>query len=169
MDTMKVWFKNSKNVAWLTAGIIVVLIIVIIVLVTRSPKQAPSEVVIETPTENALVAPNKAPVYYTKAPAGVVVAPKPSYDEAVRAYGDQRVQFGDNCLATPARASFKAGSDVMLDNRSSETKVFTVAGETYTVKAQDFAVTKLPTVGESQDIMIDCGSMQNVATLVVQR
>lgn len=166
---MKVWLKDSKNVTWLIAGIVAVLVIVIIVLVVRSPKKEASEVVIETPSQDALVTPNKAPVYYTPAPTQVALAPKPSYDEAVRAYGDHRVQFGENCLATPARASFKSGSNIMLDNRSNETKVFVVGGVSYTVAARDFVGIQLPVVGESQDIMIDCGSMENVATLVVQR
>jgi hypothetical protein len=168
MDKVNVWFKDNKNVGWLIAGIAVVLIIVVIVLIARPSKKA-SEVTIENQEETALVAPNKAPTYYNKAPvADAPATPKLSYGDAVRTYGSNRIQFGETCLATPATAVFKKGSEIMLDNRSWEAKTFTVNGTAYSVAGQDYAIAPLNVLPPSQDVMIDCGVMKNVVTITVQ-
>lgn len=165
---MNAWFKDSKNVTWLIAGIAVVLIIVIIVLIARPSKKG-NEVTIENQEEAALVAPNKAPTYYGKAPVATApTTPKLSYNDAVKMYGSNRIQFGETCIATPATAVFKKGSEIMLDNRSWEAKIFTVNGTAYSVAGQDYAIAALNVLPPSQEVMIDCGMMENVATVTVQ-
>lgn len=169
MDKIKTWFQDTSNTAWLTGGIVLLLVVVIVVLSTRSPEKT-EEVTIDTPEQSVIDTDQKSPVSYTKpAVTTVPVDPKLSYTEAVQAYGGNRIQFGENCLATPANAVFKNGSKIMLDNRANQSKVLTIADVSYTVGARDFVVAALSISGESESIMIDCGSMQNVATVVVQR
>lgn len=91
--------------------------------------------------------------------------PKLAYEEAVKRYGAQRIQFNAQCQATPNSSTFKSGLEIMLDNRAGVERSIAFSGKTYKIPAYDYAVVTLSAKGI---IYIDCGTSQNVAKLTVQ-
>lgn len=95
---------------------------------------------------------------------------KPSYTTAVRQYADRRIQFDENCLATPKEAAFKKGTVIMLDNRAGSPKTISLDERNYAIPAYDFALVTLTAAAPlPHDIMVDCGNGENNATIRLQQ
>lgn len=95
---------------------------------------------------------------------------KPIYDEALKIYANRRIQFDQNCVASPNTATFKKGTIIMLDNRSSLSRTIALGNLKYTVKAYDFALVTLTTTYPLPHIiLVDCGTKQNTATINLQQ
>ncbi len=91
-----------------------------------------------------------------------------SYTDALVKYKDRRLQFNASCQATPSSVTYKDNTGIMLDNRSSQSRTIKV-GQSYTIKPYGFKIVTLPdTYLKSKTILVDCGSLQNVATILVQ-
>lgn len=167
---MKTWYQENQGTFWSVLGAIVVIAIIVVAAVLRGPKDVAISNV-QVPQQTALE--NKSPMqprYYapvageTQSP----IAPKLSYDAAVNKFWNMRIQFGENCVATPAVSTFKNGTELMIDNRSTQDKVFTVNGSSYPIAAHDYAVVPFTATTSPQKFTINCGVMQNAATVTVQ-
>ena len=167
MQNICTWFKENQTVVLSVGGVVLVIAIIIAAAVLRSPKESGEVSINEPAGQTALEAEVQGPAH--QSPAETPAAPKMSYGDAVLKYGDRRIQFGENCNATPASSVWKNGTEVMLDNRSAETKTFRVSGLSYTVAARDYVVAPFDGTKNPQEILIDCGSMQNVATITIQK
>ena len=94
---------------------------------------------------------------------------KLSYTEALKKYGTNRIQFDSTCQAKPNNVAFKAGTDVMFDNRAKATRTINFNGIKYTVKAEDYFVVRIAAASYPSTVLIDCDKSQNVATVLIQR
>lgn len=91
-----------------------------------------------------------------------------SYNEALAFYKDRRIQFDTNCQAIPNNITFKNNTNIMIDNRSAESRTIKI-GTTYTVKGYGFKIIKLSAGTLPTTYLVDCNSQQNVATILVQK
>ena len=166
MSKVTTWFQANKSTVWSVGGVVLVILIIIlgtVIFNNKDGEKASSE--LQTPTETALES-KSAPAmsYIAKAPS--VDQPKMSYDAALAAFGDNRIQFDDHCTATPISSTYKQGTKLMIDNRSGIEKVFHINGASYPIKAYDYVVM---TLTSPDTVMVNCGDMKNVATVLVQK
>lgn len=87
-----------------------------------------------------------------------------SYSDVVSLYGDKRIQFDDNCIATPTNASFLVGNMVVLDNRSDTLKAVKFINDTYAIPPFHVRIIELDRQGI---FSIDCGTSKNVSIIRV--
>jgi len=93
-----------------------------------------------------------------------------SYQQALATYATRRIQFDGTCQANPNQVTYKDNTGIMLDNRSPASRTIKMGTfGSYSVKAWGFKVITLPdTYRASKTILVDCGTSQNVATILVQ-
>ncbi|OGZ63830.1 MAG: hypothetical protein A3A98_00900 [Candidatus Staskawiczbacteria bacterium RIFCSPLOWO2_01_FULL_40_39] len=92
-----------------------------------------------------------------------------TYTQAVKLYVDKRIQFNDTCVASPNYVVFKKGTTIMLDNRSNKQRVISLDGVKYNLKPYGFVLVTLTTTAKlPHTIMIDCGTGQNNARILLQ-
>ena len=101
----------------------------------------------------------------TGVPAGTSA---PDYGQALLQYKDARIQLDQNCKANPTNLTFKNNTSVMIDNRANISRVVKV-GSTFTIPAYGFEIVKLTSSSLPDTWYVDCGTSQNVATILIQR
>lgn len=150
-----------------------VIIIIIIVLLVGRKSHAPvmedndslvkAEDTMMTPPGTMVFTPKVVPVVET------VVAPSMTYDQAVTTYKDARIQFSQTCQASPMQPTFKNGTEIMLDNRSSEIKTLAFDSTTYTIPAYGFEIVTLSAMTLPHTVFVDCNTSQNVTSILIQK
>ena len=91
-----------------------------------------------------------------------------AYADALIKYADRRIQLDKTCRAYPTKVTYKDNTGIMIDNRSPQTRTVTV-GTTFTIKPWGFKIVVLPDVYlTSKTLLVDCGQLKNVATILVQ-
>ncbi|MEI6400322.1 MAG: hypothetical protein WCO58_02255 [bacterium] len=93
-----------------------------------------------------------------------------SYQKALEIYKDKRIQLGATtvCTATPNNVTYKNGTSIMIDNRSTIARTIKI-GSTYTVKPYGFKIIKLTSKTLPVKWYMDCNKQQNVATILLQK
>lgn len=137
----------------------VIAILIIVVLAMKKDKEVEEAPVVEnTPGEvTAVEGVNEAPV---ASPEKAL-----TYTQAVAKYKGKTIQFTADCQASPDRQVFKKGTSIMLDNRAP--KALTVkVGSSYTLGKYAFRIITLNSTGT---FLVDCGTSQNVATVIVEK
>jgi len=93
-----------------------------------------------------------------------------SYTAAVKLYGDKRIQFDENCVVSPTNPSFKVGTKIMLDNRSSKKRSISLDSQYYSIGAYDFRVVTLNTSSKlPHEVLIDCDNGQQNGRINLQQ
>lgn len=173
MDIFKIYdnivsiMKEYKNYL-IGAGSVVLVLAVIFGFRILGHKNG-EVAVVETPVvnesiANPVVTPKK--VTHTKKP---VATPKMSYADALKAYsGGYRIQFDSKCQAFPRSSVYSNGTTIMLDNRTDKEQDIKIGGSTYKVAAYDYEIAKLTTTKSPTEYLVDCGSQQNPATIIVE-
>lgn len=100
-----------------------------------------------------------------KAPTPVVPL---TYAEALVTYKDFRIQLDTECRAFPNNVTYKNGTTIMIDNRAPVARNIKV-GTTMSVKAWGFKLIKLSSSTLPATWLVDCGTQQNVATILIQK
>ncbi len=166
--------NNSKNktVWWVLGAVVVLLIIIIAVRAnnTAHPDQGTDttqgtldDSALE-PTEDVTAGSVHAPVSTGTAPATL------SYAKALIAYKNARIQFDPMCQATPGNQTWKNGTNVMLDNRSGNTLALHLGTiGNISIKPWGFKIISMSGNPLPATILIDCGTRQNVATVILQK
>lgn len=91
-----------------------------------------------------------------------------SYGEAVLIYTNRRVQFDDNCAATPNALTLKNNTNVMFDNRSKTGHTITLDRErTYFIRGYDFRILTLSSPKLPHTVIVDCGTGRNNAKIIL--
>ena len=99
---------------------------------------------------------------------GFVAAASVSYENALIKYADRRIQLDLACQAHPNNVTYKDNTGIMIDNRSPQTRTVKI-GTTFTIKPWGFKIVILPDIYlKDKTLLVDCGSSQNVATILVQ-
>lgn len=165
---MKQMIAKAKNN---TKAIIGTILIVAIAgfgvnALTKKDVQPPVDTTtpIETPTE-PVKAPVRRPAVQPTAPS--VTPDTRNYADLILAYKDKTVQFNSQCQVPPLpQRGWKMGTDILLDNRSSQPATIKIGTTTHTLGSYGYKVVSLDQPGT---YMVDCNDRQNVTTLTVQR
>lgn len=152
---------NNAKGWWIALGVAVV--IVIIAIAMRSNKGSESEYgTSSSPTTSATSLVTISPVATPKLTL--------SYTNALKLYEGKRIQFDTMCQANPNRMVLKSGAKIMLDNRSATPRTIALGGTKYTLAAWGYLiVTPRVTKALPETILVDCGTSQNVATLIIEK
>lgn len=164
---MKKFFqKIPKNIKILILAVLAVAVVAFIVRAVGH-KRAPKEMPI-APVVSIDQAPAPMPVQKRIRRRGGVAQTISigDYTALVAQYTSRRVQFGTSCQATPMAATYKVGTQIMLDNRSDTAAAIVFGGKTYNLGAYGYQIATLDTEGS---FLVDCGASQNTATIIVQK
>jgi hypothetical protein len=140
--------------------LVVVLVLVIFGLYLLTNKSSPSVVnnPVVTPTEDTSAG---------SINVGVSAASL-SYANALVTYKSARLQLDEKCQAVPNKMTFKNNAYLMIDNRAPVARTVKV-GSVFSVKAWSFKIVKLSSVKLPATWLVDCGTSQNVATVLIQK
>ncbi len=163
--------KIGNNRAWsIVIGIIVLALVIF--LIVRNGKN--TSVAPEETTQDNSSALTAGVVPTEDLTAGSVHVSTPtaalSYSQALALYKDRRIQFNTGCQAIPNNATYKNNTDLMLDNRSPNTRTLHLGfmGDV-TIKAWGFKIVMFSSATLPRAVIIDCGQLQNVATISLQK
>ena len=129
MSKFTEWYQANKSAVWSVGGVVVVVILIILGNLLFHKKTGDVVPETQTPADTALESSGNPAMSYT-APTGTPtsVAPKLGCDAAVAKLGRNRIQFDEKCAAVASNTTFKTGTEIMRDNRSSQAKTFVVSG-----------------------------------------
>jgi len=65
--------------------------------------------------------------------------------------------------------TYKAGTQVMFDNRSAVARAINFNGHIYNIAADGFAIITMTAAKYPATVLVDCGKSQNVATVLIQK
>ncbi len=108
--------------------------------------------------------------------SATTTAPKPdtggshpglSYGEAVSIYTNRRMQFDENCVATPNYIVVKNGTNFMFDNRSKNGRSIALDGTKYYLRGYDFRILTLKSSRLPHTVIVDCSSGKNNAKIIL--
>ena len=91
-----------------------------------------------------------------------------SYNEALALYKDKSLQLGADCQATPNVLNFRNRTLIMVDNRSDKVRTIKV-GKVVTIKPWGFTFVQLSSSKLPITWLVDCDSLQNVASINIQK
>ena len=172
--------NTNTNKGWWWAFSVIVLIVIIAVIVhLRNTSTAPVSQVqnsgdVTSGTDNALVPTEDLSAGSIHAAStgstGTASAQALSYDRALTYYGSARIQFTATCQAIPNHATWPNNTDIMLDNRSAETRSLHLGtlGD-ITIKPWGFKIVRLTSSMLPNVITVDCNASQNVAQINIQK
>ena len=120
-----------------------------------------------SPVASATQQASKASVRRTPTPMPSST-PVMSYSQLVQQYGNDRIQFDQNCQAQPKSIVLKNGTKVMLDNRSSQTRSVTVNGTKYQLGAYGYQLITLSSPSIPQTLSLGCDNLVNVGTVQLE-
>jgi hypothetical protein len=95
-----------------------------------------------------------------------------SYEQALELYKDnKRIQISGTslCQVSPNNVMYKNGTSIMLDNRSAVTRTIKLGGATYNIEGYGFRIAKLSSATLPITFLMDCGTQQNVAKVLLQK
>jgi hypothetical protein len=163
----KLTFKKSpmdKKYLWLLVALLAV--IVIITSTRKDSDQLPSasmtSSVSSSPTQSSKPSVTSTPQATT--PAAIL-----SYNDALKKYGDRRIQFDALCQAIPNSMSIKTGTAVMFDNRSGDGRWISLDNKGYYLNGYGFRILTLSHSTLPHTTVIDCGAAQNVGQIFIQK
>jgi hypothetical protein len=114
----------------------------------------------------------------TTTPGLVIKAEKPpansptpalSYTEALKRYGDNRIQFDTSCQMHPNNVVFKKGTLVMFDNRANHARNINFNGQKLSIPAYNYAVLPMTASTYPSPVYVDCDSQQNVGRILIEQ
>jgi hypothetical protein len=152
----------KQKTIWVIVAVVVVAII--IVLIYRSKNNNGQQA---NPAPASQTSPSATPAANENT-AGTTPASM-SYADALKKYGSNRIQFDSACQAHPNNVTFKAGTLVMFDNRAPVTRKINFNGIIYSIPADNYIVVSMTAAKYPATILVDCGSSQNVATVLIQK
>lgn len=123
-------------------------------------------VMVLSPTPTPVASITKKPA--VKPPISGSAKQTQTYTELVAAYFDKRIQFDDHCQAFPPNTTFKNGTAVMFDNRSSATRSIKIGDVAYTFGGYDYKIITLLTSNFTKSWPLVCNS-SSVGTLLIQK
>lgn len=157
--------KSKKSMIWVL--VLIVVIIVALSFIAQSNKKTGDDV-------NNYGELSKVDVEGTEdttpvtTPVAVSTTASLTYQQALAKYKTNRIQFDPTCQAIPNNMTFKNGTTVMLDNRSAVARTININGPV-ALKAYGFRIVTLSSTTLPKTILVDCGTGQNVATILLQK
>ena len=159
--------KIPKNIKILILAIVAVLVVVLIVRAIMHKGSRQKEVLVpEAAIEQSSIETSAPKSRIRRRPSSMQQKGTMDYATAVTTYVSRSVQFGELCQALPTAVTYKAGTSIMLDNRSSKPAVIAFGTKTYTLAAYGYQIAVLDTEGAH---MLDCNDKKNVVTITIQK
>ncbi len=157
--------QKNKNTILVIVGLVVIALIVLMVVKNKQKTNTAVPVVPDSveQVDDTTTQPTTNKRSTVKTPAASI-----SYQQALVKYKDHRIQLGQDCQATPTNVTYKNGTSIMIDNRSSVARTVKV-GSSYTINAWSFKVINLTSSTLPATWLVDCGAQQNVATILIQK
>lgn len=114
--------------------------------------------------------PTASPTPVSKAPAKKpgTTAPSGDYTTLVKQYEGRRIQFDDRCQPVPLSPTYKSGTSIMLDNRSSQSRVIKVGDTSYSLSGFGYRIITLSSTSLPKEYPVSCGSAGNVGKILLQ-
>ena len=91
-----------------------------------------------------------------------------NYSDLVKEYEGRRIQFDKNCQMTPSYVTYKNGTSIMLDNRSTDTKDITIGSNKYSLIGYGYRIVTLSSAKIPSEVSFNCGSAVNVGKALLQ-
>ena len=116
----------------------------------------------------------------TKTPAGYKATPSTSstpipvvtstlsYSQLVAQYGSNRIQFNQDCQASPSSMVLKNSTGILLDNRSNKTQVISLNGSSYTLVPYGYRVVTVSSSTLPKVLGVSCNGSVNTGTINLQ-
>jgi len=118
--------------------------------------------------QQALISSGKVPVK-TVMPTSTGSTNNQGYSQLVQQYRTAIIQFLQTCQATPNNSSFKNGTSIMLDNRSSKAHVVSIAGMSYNLPAYGYQVVSLTSATLPGTLLVNCDGLVSVSTIHISQ
>ncbi len=152
---------QNKNI-WIGLGAVLVLVLIFWMVNKNSGEDAVQEVADDTEQVESVEDTSEGSVN-ASSPAATL-----SYQQALVKYKDARIQLDKTCQASPNNATYKNNTSIMIDNRAPVARTVKV-GSVFSIKAYGFKIVKLSSATLPATWLVDCGSSQNVATILIQK
>jgi hypothetical protein len=161
------FMKNKNSKIW---AVVVIIVVIAIVFMVRAKNHKESSIDINNYGDMSQVqvegtedtTETKTPVLATNP------ATKLTYQQASTMYKDKRIQLDKTCQAFPNNVTYKNGTSIMIDNRAGVARTLNINGPV-SIKAYGFKIVKLSSATLPKTILVDCGTGQNVATILLQK
>ncbi len=155
--------EKNKNL-WVSVGIVALVIVLIAWWAMKNPSSS-SEDALNNNTEEEVESTEDTTdgSVNVSAPAATL-----SYQQALAKYKDARIQLDKTCQAIPNNVTYKNGTSIMLDNRAPVARTVKL-GSTFSIKGYGFKIVKLQSATVPTTWQMDCGTSQNVATVLIQK
>jgi hypothetical protein len=158
----RILMMEKNKMLWYVVGAVAILVVLSVVFRGTggwqgsylSPTPSPSP----TPSSSAYGTPSPKPA-----------AMPSTYGDAVKQYGDRRIQFDMYCQAKPVNNTYKNGSYLMLDNRSGDARIITVHGVQYHLAGYGWTIILLSSKVLPATWPVDCGAARNVSNILIQK
>ena len=151
--------KNTNTIIWV---IVIAVLIIGVVMIFGKKTVAP----VENPTDATISEPEST--QDTTAGSATVSGSSMKYTDAVAKYVDRRIQLDKVCQAHPNNVTYKNGTTIMIDNRSPQAARVHL-GSVFTINPYSFKIVTLSSTTFPKTFLVDCGTSQNVATILVQK
>lgn len=152
--------KRSHKKTLLTSSIVFIVLAVVISIGANKWSKSDTE----TPLSPVTLEEQSFAKSIVKPKAGVQ-NPKKDYAKIIERYEDKIIQFDEECRAFPSKAVFRAGTDIMLDNRGSSDREVSIGSHHTIIPAYDFMIYTLSSEGE---MYVSCGPLKNTALIISQ-
>jgi hypothetical protein len=152
---------KNKNMIVLVIVIILLVVGAIFIFAKKDDAPAPAD------TSSEIVAP-EGTEDTTEGSQNVSAPATLKYADALKLYSEKRIQLDKVCQAHPNNVTYKNGTSIMIDNRSPQSAKVHLSS-VFTIKPYGFKIVKLSATKLPATILVDCGTSQNVATILVQK
>ncbi|MEK7124519.1 MAG: hypothetical protein AAB877_02445 [Patescibacteria group bacterium] len=157
--------KFAKN--YIIIAAVALVLFSVTYFIAQKPKAPPERFQQPSQSQTSQKTPSEQTGNTQKTPT---VAQTISYNEALIAYANKRIQFDENCAVSPGSPSFKTGTKIMLDNRASKARQVYFDEKAYNLQAYGFKIITLSTAFPlPHTIKIDCGNGKNNGSIILQR
>src|SRR5271168_2831318 len=161
--------KKTKTV-WIIVGILVVILIGVWIWTASRSQSQNNSTSLHTATTTTATSSDQIDGTEVGSTQGVSAI---SYANALKLYVNKRIQFSSPsgiaalCQADPNMVTFRSGTSFMLDNRMDRTaSIHFSSGIIYTLPPYSFEIVTLNAI---QTYQVDCGTSQNVVTVMIEK
>ena len=110
----------------------------------------------------------KAPAKPKSGAVAPVSTPSKPYSDLVKEYEGRRIQFDERCQPVPNSSTYKNGTSVMLDNRSSKPVTVKLGDKSYSLIGYGYQVVNLSSPSLPKEMTVSCGTAGNVGKVLLQ-
>lgn len=104
----------------------------------------------------------------TNQAANYAPTPISTYEQALMQFANARLQLDESCTATPSKMTFKNNGLLMIDNRSSVSRLIHLGTAEFIINPFDYKIVQVANNALPAVEYVGCGQNLNVATILIQ-